>query len=174
MKEFLSQRGVEWTEKYVDDDRTAAIEMIRRSGQQGVPVTIIGDHVVVGFDRPRLERILASMHTASSTTSTSASATSKGRKSLGAKVADASRYAMPGGTAVAGAYIGGVNPGSPAEAAGLRVGDVITAVEGRGVHSVDELLSSLAATPSGDVTLTVARGKAVRQVSVRLTTDAQG
>ncbi|MEP6775348.1 MAG: glutaredoxin family protein, partial [Chloroflexota bacterium] len=64
MKEFLSQKGVPYIEKYVDQDRAAAIEMIRRSGQQGVPVTVIGDEVVVGFDRPRLERIVASMSAA--------------------------------------------------------------------------------------------------------------
>ena len=58
---MLSQKGVPYVEKYVDEDRAAAIEMIRRSGQQGVPVTVIGDEVVVGFDKPRLERIVASL-----------------------------------------------------------------------------------------------------------------
>ena len=161
MKEFLSQRGVKWTEKYVDEDRAAAIEMIRRSGQQGVPVTIIGDDVVVGFDRARLERILAK-RAASSSTSQS------GRKPLGAKVADASRYAMPGGTAVEGAYVGGVNPGSPAEAAGLSAGDVIVAVGNRNVRSVDDLASALASSSNGNVTLTVARGKTRREVEAHL------
>ncbi|MDQ3929742.1 MAG: glutaredoxin family protein, partial [Chloroflexota bacterium] len=64
MKEFLSQRNIPYTEKYVDRDRDAAIEMIRRSGQQGVPVTVIGDQVIVGFDRPRLERAVATMRDA--------------------------------------------------------------------------------------------------------------
>lgn len=163
MKEFLSQRGVMWAEKYVDDDRAAAIEMVRRSGQRGVPVTIIGDEVVVGFDKPRLERILASMKAAQAS-----SGGRKKRRSLGAKVADASRYAMPGGAAVEGAYIGGVNRGSPAEAAGLGVGDVIIAVAGREVSSVDDLASALAASPGETgVTLTVARGKTRREVVVR-------
>lgn len=160
MKEFLSQRGIKWTEKYVDEDRAAAIEMIRRSGQQGVPVTIIGDEVVVGFDRARLERIVASMRTAP--------AGQQGRKSLGAKVADASRYAMPGGTAVQGAYVGGVNPGSPADNAGLHVGDVITSVGGRTVNSAEELASALKASSGGKVPLTVARGKNQREVVVQL------
>lgn len=161
MKEFLSQRGVKWIEKYVDDDRAAAIEMIRRSGQQGVPVTIIGDDVVVGFDRPRLERILAKRATSSATSQT-------GRKSLGAKVADASRYVMPGGTAVEGAYVGGVNPGSPAEAAGLSTGDVIIAVGDRNIRSADDLASALASSSNGNVTLTVARGKTRRNVVAHL------
>ena len=161
MKEFLSQRGVKWTEKYVDEDRAAAIEMVRRSGQQGVPVTIIGDEVVVGFDRARLERILASRVT-------SPAASQPGRRSLGAKVADAGRYAMPGGTAVEGAYIGGVNPGSPAEAAGLSTGDVIIAVGDLKVRSADDLASALASASNGKITLTVARGKTRREVEARL------
>jgi S1-C subfamily serine protease len=33
--------------------------MVRRSGQMGVPVITVDDEVVVGFDRPRLEQILA-------------------------------------------------------------------------------------------------------------------
>jgi len=158
VKEFLSQRGVPWTEKYVDEDRNAAIEMIRKSGQRGVPVTVIGDNVVVGFDRPKLERILAS---------TVSTGDGKPKRSLGAKVADASRYAMPGGTAVEGAYIGGVNPGSPAEAAGLKSGDVITAVGGKPVRSADELARAIAETGVDTLPVTVARGPNTREVVVR-------
>src|SRR5207253_836830 len=118
-------------------DRAAAIEMIRLSGQQGVPVTVIGDQVVVGFDRPRLERIVATMPRAEP------AAQARKRRSLGAKVADASGYALPGGTAVQGAYVGGVNPGTPAEVAGLKTGDVITAVNGSPIRSVNDLVSAL-------------------------------
>jgi glutaredoxin 3 len=163
VKEFLSQRGISWAEKYVDDDRAAAIEMIRRSGQRGVPVTVIGDEVVVGFDRPRLERILASISARPSPARAAAD-----RKSLGAKVADASRYAMPGGTAVEGAYVGGVNPGSPAEAAGLKIGDVIVAVDDRPVRSADELANALAQAGAAGTKLTLARGPTRRDVLVRM------
>ena len=31
---------------------------MRRTGQMGVPVTALGGEMVVGFDRPRLERII--------------------------------------------------------------------------------------------------------------------
>lgn len=163
MKEFLSQKGIPYTEKMVDEDRAAAIEMIRRSGQQGVPVTIIGDQVIVGFDRPRLERVISQLRS-----HPAAAATSTGRKPLGAKVADASRYAMPGGTAVRGAYVGGVNPGSPAEAAGLKAGDVITAVDGTPISSVDDLTAALSKRGPGRVQLTVARGNTTRTVTVNL------
>jgi glutaredoxin 3 len=160
VKEFLSQKGITWTEKYVDSDRAAAIEMIRRSGQQGVPVTVIGDEVVVGFDRPRLERIIAAMHDRPTAP--------VGRKSLGAKVADASRYSMPGRTAVQGAYVGGVKSGSPAEAAGLKVGDVIVAVDGKTVNSVEELSRAISDLQDGSAKLSVARGPSTREVMVRL------
>jgi S1-C subfamily serine protease len=159
VKEFLSQKGITWTEKYVDSDRAAAIEMIRRSGQQGVPVTVIGDEVVVGFDRPRLERIIAAIRARPTVPA--------GRKSLGAKVADASRYSMPGGTAVQGAYVGGVKSGTPAEAAGLKVGDVIVAVDGKTVNSVEELSQAISGLKDVSAKLSVARGPSMREVMVK-------
>ena len=167
MKEFLTQRGVRWTEKYVDEDRDAAIEMIRRSGQRGVPVTVIGDEVIVGFDRPRLERAVAALRTRTAQPP-------HGRRSLGARVADAARFALPGGTALRGAYVGGVNPGSPAEAAGLNTGDVITAVDGKPIGTADELADALASASENTVRLTVARGPTVREVQVRLDQGQQG
>lgn len=163
VKEFLSQSEITYTEKYVDRDRDAAIEMIRRSGQQGVPVTVIGDQVIVGFDRPRLERAIAAMREAGPPSTDGGAG---GRRSLGAKVADAGRYVMPGGTRVEGAFVGGVNPGSPAESAGLKVGDVIVAVDDRPITSVDALSEALAAS-TGSVKLALARGATRREVTVR-------
>jgi putative serine protease PepD len=75
---------------------------------------------------------------------------------------------MPGGTAVRGAYVGGVNPGSPAEAAGLKAGDVITAVGGTPVGSVDDLTAALGKLGPGPVQLTVARGTSTRTVTATL------
>lgn len=33
-------------------------ELVRRTGQMAVPVIVVGDEVVVGFDRPRLVSLL--------------------------------------------------------------------------------------------------------------------
>ena len=149
----------------VDRDRSAAIEMIRRSGQQGVPVTVIGDNVVVGFDRPRLEKIVSGMKASSQTGGASST---NGRRSLGARVADAGRYALPGGTAVSGAYVGSVHPGSPADAAGLNSGDVIVSVDGTPISSVDDLTVALSKRGPGPVKMEVARGPNKRDVTVDL------
>lgn len=40
-------------------DRDKAKEMIEKSGQMGVPVIIIDDQIVVGFDQRRLEELLS-------------------------------------------------------------------------------------------------------------------
>ena len=39
-------------------DRAKAQEMIKKSGQMGVPITIIDDEVVVGFNQSRLDSLL--------------------------------------------------------------------------------------------------------------------
>ncbi len=34
------------------------VEMVRRTGARAVPVVMVGDEVVVGFDRGKLQRLL--------------------------------------------------------------------------------------------------------------------
>lgn len=162
MKEFLSQKGVPYVEKYVDQDRAAAIEMIRRSGQQGVPVTVIGDEVVVGFDRPRLERIIAALSQAKP------QGAKGGRKLLGAQVADASRYSLPSAPVMQGAYVGVVKHGSPAEAAGVHAGDVIVKVGNTPITSVDDLTAALGKLGAGPVEIITQRNGTSRILSVEL------
>ena len=73
-----------------------------------------------------------------------------------------------GAQARSGALVSRVFAGSPAAAAGLQQGDVITAVEG---HAVDsrESFSTLTATanPGQSIALTVVRGGGTRAVTVR-------
>ncbi len=40
-------------------DRSKAQEMIKNSGQMGVPVTVIGDEVVVGFNQGQFDKLLS-------------------------------------------------------------------------------------------------------------------
>lgn len=57
-KEFLSQKGIIYKEIDVGKDRDGAYEMIGISRQRGVPVIVIDDDVIVGFDREILEEKL--------------------------------------------------------------------------------------------------------------------
>jgi glutaredoxin len=43
----------------VSTDREKAKEMVQKSHQMAVPVIIVDDQVVVGFDQPKLEELLA-------------------------------------------------------------------------------------------------------------------
>jgi serine protease Do/serine protease DegQ len=73
---------------------------------------------------------------------------------------------VPAGT---GATLTEVQPGSPAAAAGLRKGDVITALNGRPVRGAAELRARLGVVPAGEtVELRVQRGKEIRTVKARI------
>ena len=58
-KEYLSQKEIPYLEHDVAADRDKAKEMIQKSGQMGVPVIIVGDAVVVGFDQGKLDNLLS-------------------------------------------------------------------------------------------------------------------
>jgi glutaredoxin 3 len=57
-KSYLRQQGVRFRDVDVSRDPAAARDMQRRSGQQGVPVIDIGGKIVVGFDRPKVDKLL--------------------------------------------------------------------------------------------------------------------
>ncbi|HEV2881976.1 MAG TPA: DegQ family serine endoprotease [Pyrinomonadaceae bacterium] len=70
---------------------------------------------------------------------------------------------------VRGVIIGAVTPGSAGERAGLKQGDVITAVGGAPVNDVNSLRNRIASTaPGTDVTLTVVRDGREQQVRATL------
>jgi len=58
-KRYLAARGIPFEDIDVSRNRAAALEMIRKSGQQGVPVLDINGEIIVGFDRPRIDAALA-------------------------------------------------------------------------------------------------------------------
>ena len=57
-KQYLAQKGVRFTDVDVSRDASAARDMVRVSGQQGVPVITINGRPVVGFDRQKIDRLL--------------------------------------------------------------------------------------------------------------------
>ena len=58
-KEFFTEHNVSYTEKNVATDPYAREEMIKKSGQLGVPVIEIGDKVITGFDEAALRSALS-------------------------------------------------------------------------------------------------------------------
>ena len=57
-KRYLRERGVRFRDVDVSKDADAARDLVRRSGQQGVPVLDIGGRIIVGFNRPEIDRLL--------------------------------------------------------------------------------------------------------------------
>ncbi|MAG11857.1 MAG: NrdH-redoxin [Parcubacteria group bacterium] len=57
-KEWMKENNIEYTDVDVSTDEKAAQEMTEKSGQMGVPVILVGDEVLVGFDKPKLEALL--------------------------------------------------------------------------------------------------------------------
>ena len=55
VKSYLTEKGIKFIEYDVLENQNAREEMIRLSGQMGVPVTIIDEEVVIGFDHKKLE-----------------------------------------------------------------------------------------------------------------------
>ena len=81
---------------------------------------------------------------------------------------------------LAGVVVAAVQPGSPAEKAGLRERDIVVAMNGRPVNSAAELRARLGLTAVGeDVELRVIRGGETRTVRVKIApvqqmSDAEG
>ena len=57
-KDFFKQNNIDYSEVDVAKDRNAAMEMIDKSGQMGVPVIEVDSKIIIGFDKPALKRAL--------------------------------------------------------------------------------------------------------------------
>ena len=57
-KAFFKEHNIAYTEKDVANDAAAREEMVKRSGQMGVPVIDIDGSLVIGFDKERLSELL--------------------------------------------------------------------------------------------------------------------
>jgi glutaredoxin 3 len=53
-KEFFAEKGIEYTAYDVASDAAKRQEMIQLTGQLGVPVIVVNDSIMVGFDREKL------------------------------------------------------------------------------------------------------------------------
>ena len=58
VKQYLRKHEIRFKEVDITRDQRAAQDMVRRSGQQGVPVTLINNRPVVGFNKNEINRLL--------------------------------------------------------------------------------------------------------------------
>ena len=126
------------------------MEMVRRSGQQGVPVIASEDDVIVGFDQVRLSQMIARVNRPK-------------RAPLGVLGANArdylARHPAAAGTRpveTEGVFVGDVRAGSVAQRAGVRRGDIIVGFANKRVRdmaSLDRLVALLGAGSRASIRL---------------------
>lgn len=58
-KDFFTTHNIAFTEHDVASDIEQRKQMVEKSGQMGVPVILVGDRLVVGFDEPQLRQLLS-------------------------------------------------------------------------------------------------------------------
>lgn len=58
LKAYLRKNGITFRDIDISRDQRAAEELVRRSGQQGVPQTEIDGRIIVGFDKEKINELL--------------------------------------------------------------------------------------------------------------------
>jgi glutaredoxin 3 len=58
VKQYFDENGVAYQDVDVAADEKAAEEMVKKSGQMGVPVVDINGQIIVGFDKEELASVL--------------------------------------------------------------------------------------------------------------------
>ncbi len=58
LKEFFKEKGIEFEYIDVSADEKVRDDMIKRSGQLGVPVVEIDGQMIIGFDREKILKLL--------------------------------------------------------------------------------------------------------------------
>jgi S1-C subfamily serine protease len=118
--------------------------MVNLTGQMGVPVSVIGGEAVIGFDRPRIEALLARRP-------------AKPGVKFGLRVADG-----PGGV-----LVGTVRPGGVGARLGLSSGDTITEVNSQPVRTASDMERSISGVAPGNiVTMKFLRGGSPRKTEI--------
>ena len=57
-KDFFDEKGIECEVFDVSADETKRKELVDISGQMGVPVIVIGEDIVIGFDQTKISELL--------------------------------------------------------------------------------------------------------------------
>jgi S1-C subfamily serine protease len=114
--------------------------MVNLSGQMGVPVIVIDGEVIIGFDRARIQELVAT------------GAASPRAVRFGLKIADAMKTAPQMGlNPMPGAVIGEVAPGWLGEKVGLKAADIVIEINGGLINTAADMERALVALKSGDI-----------------------
>jgi len=57
-KEYFKTNNIVYTEYDVASNIEKRKEMMEKSGQMGVPVVVIDDQLIIGFDKPQISQLL--------------------------------------------------------------------------------------------------------------------
>jgi len=58
LKEYLKEKNISFEEIDVSENEEKLKEMIKKSGQMGVPVVEIDGNIIVGFDKEKIDKVL--------------------------------------------------------------------------------------------------------------------
>jgi glutaredoxin-like YruB-family protein len=59
VKDYLTQKKVTFTVKAIDEDNAAMHELVEVYHSQSTPTVVIDGQVVIGFNRDRIDKLLA-------------------------------------------------------------------------------------------------------------------
>ncbi|MCK4994949.1 MAG: glutaredoxin family protein [Candidatus Omnitrophica bacterium] len=57
-KQYFFSKGIAYESVDVSTDKAKADEMVKLSGQMGVPVIVVDGNVITGFDQPKIDALL--------------------------------------------------------------------------------------------------------------------
>jgi glutaredoxin-like YruB-family protein len=57
-KRFFKEKNIRFTDVDISRDQSAARDMLKKTGQMGVPVILINNRPIVGFDRNKINQML--------------------------------------------------------------------------------------------------------------------
>lgn len=58
VKQYMDKLGVEYEVRDIERDHSFASESVEKSGQMGIPVIDIDGEIIVGFDKPKIDKAL--------------------------------------------------------------------------------------------------------------------
>lgn len=57
-KDYFDKKGVQYTERDISTDQEGLQYVLQKVGQAVTPIITVGDTIIVGFDRPKIDEAL--------------------------------------------------------------------------------------------------------------------